>query len=138
MNALAMLAIGWAYQFSHEFMPYHAEVIGTQWIDLTDVQQILYIGMMRTEAAGFLATSTALLILLFIPFRQEQPWSISAMTVIGLVEYLPSAIATFNVYKATGASTPWLALIVGMFTLLLAWLLANADFKTTKERINSD
>ena len=126
-NAAAMLVIGLVYQFSNEFMPYHSAIIQTEWVNLSEAQKILYLGMMRTEAAGFLASGTAILLLLFIPYLNEERWAPYAITAIGIVEYLPSAIATFNVAQSTNASPPWIALFTGIALLIVA--LAINDFK---------
>jgi len=127
INAVAMLVVGSVYLFSGEFMPYHSAVIQEEWIDLSEAQKTLYLGMMRTEAAGFLATGTAILILLIIPFRKMQRWAPYAMSVIGIVEYLPSAIATYNVAQTTTASPPWIALCMGIGLLIVAIPLSEFD-----------
>lgn len=124
VNIIGMCIFGLIYVFNNEFMPFHADVIQTSWSELGKYQQILYLGMMRTEGAGFLATSLAMTILLLIPFRQKQAWSYWAITAIGLVEYLPTLIATFNVARITPALPPWLAVLLGCVTLLIALFLA--------------
>jgi len=63
-----------------EFMPFHSEVIQADWQDVSAKAQILYLGMMRTEGAGFLATAAAFVILLWIPFRKFEPWSYWAIS----------------------------------------------------------
>jgi hypothetical protein len=129
INAVCMLVAGLVYQLSGRFMPYHSDVIQTKWSELTENQQILYLGMMRTEAAGFLASSLAIFILLLIPFRQGQRWSSYAICAIGVVEYLPSAIATYNVSILTTANPPWMALFTGVILLLVALMLSLSKSK---------
>lgn len=129
INAVCMLGVGFVYQFSGRFMPYHSDVIQTKWSELTDNQQILYLGMMRTEAAGFLASSLAIFLLLLIPFRQGQRWSSYAICAIGVVEYLPSALATYKVSILTTANPPWVVLFAGIVLLLIAFVLSLSKSK---------
>jgi len=124
LNAIGMLAIGLAYQFNDQFMPYHSDVIQTNWNDLQEKQQILYIGMMRTEAAGFLASSTAIIFLLFIPYRNRLLWSTYAIACVGIIEYLPSLIATYHVSTVSEASPPWPVLLLGTFMFLIGLVLS--------------
>ncbi len=124
-NVVAMLAIGLAFEFRNEFMPFHSDVIQTSWHDLSAEAQILYLGMMRTEGAGFLAAASALVILLSIPFRKFEKWSYWAITVIGSVEYFPSLMANYHVASVTNASPPWLLMLTLTLSLFLALILAN-------------
>ena len=133
INAVCMLVVGGVYQFSNQFMPYHSDVIQTQWDALSQNQQILYLGMMRTEAAGFLASALAIFILLFIPFRKRQRWASVAICAVGIVEYLPSALATFRVSTLTEANPPWMALCVGILLLIVGLVLSLSEFKVSNQ-----
>ena len=125
LNILMMISIGLVYEFSSEFMPFHSDVIQTQWVNVDHLSQILYLGMMRTEAAGFLATGTAILILLSIPFLKFERWSYWAMTIIGLVEYVPTLFATYHVSSVTEASPPWILMLIFSVSLVIALYLAE-------------
>jgi hypothetical protein len=105
-NTLIMVAIGLAFKFRSEFMPFHYDVIQTDWENVDAQAQILYLGMMRIEGAGFLSTATALIFLLWFPFRKYEKWSVWVMTTIGVVEYLPSLLANYTVATVTTASPP--------------------------------
>lgn len=129
LNILVMISIGIIYEFSSEFMPFHSDVIQTKWIDVDHVFQILYLGMMRTEAAGFFAAGTAILILLLIPFLKFERWSYWAMTTIGLVEYIPTLFATYHVSSITDASPPWVLILILSVSLIIALCLAEIGNK---------
>lgn len=120
-----MVLIGLAFEFSREFMSFHSDVIQTDWSSVDTKSQILYLGMMKTEGAGFLAAATALSFLLYFPFRKFEKWSYWAMTIIGVVEYLPSVLANYYVSTVTAASPPWLLMLFLMLSLILALVLAN-------------
>lgn len=123
INIIGMLGIGFVYVFGSEFMPYHSDVIQTLWADVPPEQQILYLGMMRTEGAGFLACALALVLLLLIPFRQGLQWSFWAIPLIGIVEYLPTLIATYHVASVTNAQPPWPAVALGCVFFLIGGVL---------------
>lgn len=89
--------------------------------------QTLVLGMMRTEGAGYLASALAIAILLLIPFRQGAPWAPWAIVSIGIVEHLPTFLATFHVARTTSASPPWLATGVLIVSLLCGLILALSE-----------
>ncbi len=129
LNIFMMISIGLVYEFSSEFMPFHSDVIQTQWVNVDHLSQTLYLGMMRTEAAGFLATGTAILILLSIPFLKFERWSYWAMTIVGLVEYIPTLFATYHVSSVTEASPPWILMLILTVSLVIALYLAEIGNK---------
>ena len=59
INMIAFIFIGLAFVFKQEFFGFHSSVIQTSWQDLDLSSQTLYLGMMRTEGAGFLAAAVA-------------------------------------------------------------------------------
>ncbi len=128
-NIFGMISIGLIYELSSEFMPFHSDVIQTKWVDVDHFSQILYLGMMRTEAAGFLAAGTAILILLLIPFLKFERWSYWAMTIVGLVEYIPTLFATYHVSSITDASPPWVFILALSVSLIIALCLAEVGNK---------
>lgn len=127
-----MTLIGCVYVFSSEFMPFHSDVIQTNWVHVEDSAKTLYLGMMRTEGAGFLASAVAMAILLIIPFREGKVWSYWAIPIIGIVEYLPTLIATFYVSRVTQASPPWPAILFAILLLLTGLVLSINTKENTK------
>ena len=137
-NVLIMIAIGFAFEFRTEFMSFHSDVIQTDWGDVDPQAQILYLGMMRTEGAGFLAAATALLFLAFFSFRKLEKWSFAAMTAVGVVEYLPTLIANYHVSTVSNASPPWLLMLLLILSLFLALVLANIGHRENSTRVQAD
>ncbi len=125
-NAVVFLFIGLAFVFGREFFPFHSDVIQTQWSDLDISAQTLYLGMMRTEGAGFLASAVAIAFLFFIPFRRGEEWSYWAMSAVGIVEHLPTLVATFHVSMSTAASPPW-PLTLALIVLLIVGLILSVN-----------
>ena len=127
MNIVGMSLTGLVYIFSDKFMSYHSEIIQTNWSALDRLEQLLYLGMMRTEGAGFLATALAMAVLLLIPFREGKVWSYWAIPVIGIVEYLPTFFATLHISMVTNASPPWPVVIFAIILLMLGLFLTICD-----------
>lgn len=128
-NVLFLIATGLLFQFSSEFLPFHSDVIETDWKDLDARTQILHLGMMRTEAAGFLAAGTAIGILLCVPFIKHEKWSYWAMSTIGIIEYTPTFFANYHVSNVTQASPPWQLMLILIFSMLIALVLSLASHK---------
>ena len=119
INAIGLFIFGLIYTFSSEFLPFHSDAIQEKWGSLNIASQTLYLGMMRTEGAGMLASSIAIAILLFIPFRRKELWSFWAMSIIGVTEHIPSLIGAYNTTTLTPANSPWQLNLIGIFLLLL-------------------
>jgi len=119
-NIVFLIGTGLVFQFSGEFLPFHSDVIQTKWAQVDSLSQTLYLGMMRTEAAGFMASGVAIAFLLFIPFRRFELWSCWAMTTIGIVEYLPTLLANYHVSNVSQASPPWPLMLSLIISLILA------------------
>jgi len=71
LNAIILLVIGLTFVFASSFFPFHSDVIQTNWNELDTPFQTLYLGMMRTEGAGYLASAVAIGFLLVIPFEKK-------------------------------------------------------------------
>jgi hypothetical protein len=124
INMLAFALIGFAFVFKQQFFGFHADVIQTSWQDLDASAQTLYLGMMRTEGAGFVASAVAFAFLLLIPFRRRETWSYWALSAIGMTEHVPTFLATLHVSNTTAASPPWLMTLVLMFLLIIGLVLS--------------
>ncbi|MFK7898446.1 MAG: hypothetical protein AB8G23_21615 [Myxococcota bacterium] len=119
VSAIYCLTVGLSFVFRTEFFPFHSDVIQTPWSEVEPLAQTLYLGMMRTEGAGFLATAVALGALLAVPFRRGEAWAYWAMTAIGVVEHVPTLLANLHVSAVSPGSPPWQAAAVGIILLLI-------------------
>jgi hypothetical protein len=108
-----------------------------QWSNLDASTQMLYLGMMRTEGAGFLASAIALTIILFIPYRQKAIWSCWAMTAIGIAEHLPTLVANIHVSVNSQASPPWFIAFTGIVLLLVGLALSLSGNQKLIEPVNA-
>lgn len=124
INAIGFLLFGLVYTFNSEFLPFHSDAIQSSWESVSQPAQVLYLGMMRTEGAGLLASAIAIMILLAIPFRRKERWSYWAIAVIGVVENVPSMVGAYNTTQATPASSPWQLNALGVVLLIVGLVLA--------------
>lgn len=126
-----LITFGLIYLFRSEFMPYHAVAVGKSWTEVDPAFQILFLALMKVTGGGFLASATAIIIMLFKAFRKGKRWSFWAIPVTGLIVSLSSLYVTLYVALNTPASPPWIAAAIGLvsFTAGLAFSLlpgANA------------
>jgi hypothetical protein len=77
-------------------MPYHQEALGKSWQQLDQNLQALLLGLMRAAGGGLLATGISMAILLLIPFRTGESWSVYSIPAIGLLAAIPALYATIS------------------------------------------
>lgn len=128
-NAALLLVIGFAFVFAPSFFPFHGDVIQKSWSDLDASSQTLYLGMMRTEGAGYLASAVAFAFLLLIPFRRGELWAPWAITAIGITEHAPTLLANLHVSATTPASPPWMFVAACIVSLVYAAILSSQKRK---------
>jgi ABC-type transport system involved in cytochrome c biogenesis permease component len=121
--ALISVVMGSIYLFSPQFMPYHAAALGTAWAALEPAEQILILALMRVAGGGWVAVGVALAVLVAVPFRQGQAWTVWLLPLLGLVFYLPNLYATVRVTLDTPATAPWYGNLAGIVALLAGYAL---------------
>ncbi len=131
-NVVFLIATGLVFQFATELFPFHSDVIETKWEDVDPNSQILYLGMMRTEAAGFLSAGVALGVLMFVALQRNELWLFLTMSTVGIVEYLPTFFANYHVSQVTRASPPWELMLSLILSLFLAAILSVVSTRNLK------
>ncbi len=104
--ALVLIVFGLIYLIKNQFMPYHSEALGLSWSDLEPNLQVLILALMRAAGGGFLATGLAMLILLIIPWRAGDTWSIYAIPTISFCTSSGALYATWLVKTRTPGNPP--------------------------------
>ena len=104
--ALVLILFGLIYLLKNQFMPYHSEALGLSWSELEPKKQILILALMRAVGGGFLATGLAMLILLIIPWRAGDTWSIYAIPLISICNCFGTLYATWLVKTRTPGTPP--------------------------------
>lgn len=132
LNALILLIIGLAFVSASSFFPFHSDVIQKAWSELEPSTQTLYLGMMRTEGAGYLASAVAIALLLAIPFQRGEIWSVWAITAVGITEHIPTLLANLHVARTTPASPPWIFVAICILSLLLGLALVLTNRRASE------
>ena len=124
MVALLGFVFALIYLLRPEFMDYHAIAVHETWAEVDPGFQILIIALMRVSGGGFLGVSLAITMLLYIFLKQDKVWPITAIFFIGQSILIPTLYATLLVKYHTGANPPWIAAVIAIVILLVAWILA--------------
>lgn len=101
------IALGLIYFFSKQFLSYHAQAVGTPWQDVDFGTQTLILALMKVAGGGWVALGFFTIILAVAALKSGSTvarWALPAGT---LIFYSASFAATWSVYQATGAPTPW-------------------------------
>jgi len=120
-----MLVGGLVYAVRDSYMPYHAAATTYAWHELEPGVQILFQAMLNGAGSLMLLTALILILLLIIPFRRNERWSLWAIPLIGITAMLVTIRAAILVDLNTAANPPWLwlLLVITLFTsgLLLSY-----------------
>ncbi len=119
VTAVVSLVLGSIYLFSSQFMPYHAEALSTDWEQLDSATQTLLLALMDVAGAGWLALGTGLLVLIFLPFRNNRKWAGYLIPALILLFYMPTLLATLNVLNQTPANPPWYGNAIALASALV-------------------
>ena len=101
------VGLGATYFSSKQFMSYHAEAVGAPWQELDAGIQTLILALMRLAGGGWFALGFFTMVMALAALRTRSVlvrWTLPAGTVIA---WSASFTATWGVYQATGAATPW-------------------------------
>ena len=117
---------GLLYLGTPKFMPYHAAAAGAEWSELSPGVRALVLALLRVAGGGFLATSTAVLVMIFRAFKRGLAWSHWAIPLVGACSSIPTLYATLFLKIKTQAATPWPLPALCLVFLGVGWLLASA------------
>ena len=124
LAALVSMAFGIIYLIRSQFMPYHQVAIGKAWQDLDKPLQALLLGLMRMVGGGLFSAGLSVAILLLIPYRPGEVWSLYAIPAIGIVTAITALFATIFIRVRTGAHTPVIAGVISAGLLVLGFILS--------------
>ena len=114
---LPMLVGGFVYAIRDSYMTYHAAATTYAWQELAPGVQILFRAMLNGAGSLMLLIALILILLLTIPFRNNERWCFWAIPLIGLSAILTTIRAALLVEQNTPANLPWLwlLLVIGLF-----------------------
>lgn len=112
-----MILGGLVYAFRDQYFSYHAEATTYAWQELAPGVQILFRAMLNGAGSLMLLTALTLILLLTIPYRNNERWSFWAIPLIGISAILITIRAAVLVDLNTAANPPWqwLILVIGLF-----------------------
>lgn len=99
--------LGAMYFASKQFMSYHAEAVGSSWQEVDAGIQTLILGLMKLAGGAWLALGFFTIALVLIALKTRSVVARWTLPVGTLISFSASLAATWGVYRATGASTPW-------------------------------
>jgi len=109
---LPMLVGGVIYTISDQYFPHHAAATSYQWDELTPGLQILFQAMLNGAGSLMLLTALTLILLLVIPFRQDEQWCFWAIPLIGISAMILTIRSAVFVDLNTPSNPPWLWLLI--------------------------
>jgi hypothetical protein len=122
---LPMLVGGLVYTLSKSYLPYHAAATSYAWHELTPGVQVLFQAMLNGAGSLMLLTALTLIVLLIIPFRQNERWCFWVIPFIVISAMLITIRSAVLVDLNTPSNPPWflLLIIIGLFIsgLLLSY-----------------
>lgn len=121
---LTGLVFAYLYLFRHSFMPYHSAAVGMQWGELEPATRVLIIALMRVIGGGWLAVSSAIGWMVYIPMLNGERWSSWAILFIGLSVTIPTFIATLIIKKKTRGKPPVFVAFASIVMLMLGFFVS--------------
>ncbi|WP_070962956.1 hypothetical protein [Vibrio sonorensis] len=122
--ALLMIATGATYLTAPTIMPYHLAAMETTWQGLSQGMQNMSVNFMKSVSAGFLSSGLAVLILLAVPFRKGETWSVFAIFALVLTQVGIIATRTYDVSVNTMANPPLFPLLAVLVLAVIGFVLA--------------
>ena len=130
------IGLGATYFSSEQFMSYHAEAVGAPWRELNPGVQMLILALMRLAGGGWFALGFTTIMMALAALRTRSVllrWTLPAGT---LMAWSESFTATWGVYQATGAATPWAPSLAMIGYVFLAFAI-DAPWSSGIRDINS-
>ncbi|WP_114326063.1 hypothetical protein [Candidatus Colwellia aromaticivorans] len=123
-----MFVGGLVYAIQNSYMSYHAAATNHSWHELSPGVQILFRAMLNGSGSLMLLTALTLILLLIIPFKQDQRWCFWAIPLIGISAMLITIRAAVEIDLMTPGDPPWewLLLVIGLFISGLFLSLKNS------------
>lgn len=126
---LFMLVSGVVYALHNSYMSYHAAATAYSWHELSLGVQVLFQALINGAGSFMLLIALILILLLIIPFRQNQRWSLWAIPFIGTSAMLITLRAAIMVERNTQGNPPWewLLVVISLFGIGLFFSLIKSD-----------
>ena len=121
MVVTVLFVFGVVFLIRKEFMPYHAVAVGMPWSEVPEKFQILIRALLKFMGGTVITLSVAVLILLLIPFREGEFWSIVTIPLLCLLQAAAITNATTQVVRKTQGRPPLKLLAVMSSICIIAF-----------------
>ena len=101
------IGLGATYFSSKQFMSYHAEAVDAPWQELDVGVQTLILALMKLAGGGWFALGFFTIVSALAALKTRSVVARCTLPAATLISYSASFAATWGVYQATGAATPW-------------------------------
>ena len=135
------VALGATYFSTKQFMSYHAEAVGASWHELDAGVRTLILALLKLAGGGWFALGVITIALAWVAFKTRNAVARFTLPAVALLSWSASYAATWGVYRATGASTPWIPSLamIGLALMALAidapWPASAADTNNANARV---
>ena len=117
------VALGATYFSTKQFMSYHAEAIGASWQELDTGVRVLILALLKLAGGGWFALGVITIALSWVAFKTRNAVARIVLPVTALLSWSASFAATWEVYQATGALTPWVPSLAMLGLAMLAFVI---------------
>lgn len=117
---VAGAAWGISFLLRGEFTPYHAAAAGVPWSEVPVNFQVVILALTKLAGGLWVAFTLCIFVLLLLPFRQGARWTLWAVPLLMLAQYVAPMPAMIHLTTYTPATPPWTLTIGCMVVTLLA------------------
>jgi hypothetical protein len=109
--------------FSGSYLPFHKEAAGMTWEEVPAGLQRVILALMRISGLGFLCTGLLLVLLPVLIFTNAAPGVVYIIVPTAFVFCSGLFIINYNLFRRTGAQTPWKGALAAMAIIIVALVL---------------
>lgn len=129
-----LLIYGFKYLFVTQFMPYHSTAIGLPWSEVAPGFQYVILVQMKVVGGSFIALAIALIMILAVPFRKGERWSLYTVPFMGIICAGAALYSTVFLKLKTGAGTPWRAAGIPVLIYVTGLVVTYKDMRKKPDR----
>jgi len=106
---VGIIAMGMAFKniAAKKFLPFQEQASGKSWNELDQGIQSVVLVLMKITGLGFLVMAFLLMIVPIVNYVGNDRFNLYAIPAISLVYCLGLYLFNFQLYRRTGAKTPW-------------------------------
>lgn len=111
--------------FARRYLPFHEEAAGKPWDNIDKPLQYTILAILRISGLGFFAVGLLLIVFPCVNYFRPDTFIRYSIPVIALIYCAGLFLFNYNLYKKTGANTPWIGSIVAMAVILIGIVISS-------------